>query len=627
MVTFFFVFINYLLYNRLKIKVTSCLMRKLTTNEFVEKAKKVHGDEYDYSLVNYINAQTKVKIICKQHGIFEQKPHNHLNGTKCPLCNRHNWTTESFIKEAIKIHGNKYDYSKTEYKSVREKVCIISRELDRNGNDIGEFWQLPLEHLSGHGCKKEKRGENENKWEDRICPICGKQFHIRKKYQKITCSDECRKKYCEIHKDEINEKKSKTLKDTYSKKTNEDYKKSKEKQEMTCLKKYGVKNFSQTHEGREISRQNMKKMRKKQSELLLQNELIPKYKEICEKDNLELLEFHNRFSCKVKCKKCGNIFTTKTLGYLTEDTTTKRCKICNPMLMVRKKENGIERDVYNFLKQYNLKIYQNYREIISPLELDLFLPDYNIAIEINGIYWHNELFCEKNYHLNKTNLCNKKGVRLIHIFEDEWKNKNEICKSRLLNILGLCQTKIGARKCEVREISNTLSNDFLEENHIQGKTISKYRYGLFYNGELVSVMTFGKLRKNLGNINNKIGVFELIRFCCKKNTNISGGADKLLKYFIKQQNPKEIITYADKRWSDGGLYKKLGFQLTHHTDVNYYYVINGKRVNRYSLRKNILIEKYGCKRDMSEHEFCLKEGWYRIYDCGNTVWKLQTIYR
>lgn len=598
-------------------------MRKLTTNEFIEKARNIHGDIYDYSLVNYINAQTKVKIICKEHGVFEQKPHNHLNGTKCPLCNRHNWNTESFINEAKKIHGDKYDYSKTEYKSVREKVCIISHDLDGHGKEIGEFWQLPLEHLSGHGCKREKRGEKEDKWEDRICPICGKSFHVRKKYEKITCSEECRRKYYEIHKDEIEEKKTSKLKETYQHKTEDELNEIKFRMQETCLKKYGVKHYSQTEKYKTLASENMKKIRKQTSIQQLNDVVIPKYKEICEKDDLELLEFNNRFDCKVKCKKCGNIFTTKTLGYLTDNTTTRRCKICNPMLMVNKKENGIECEIYEFLKLNGIKVYQNYRELIKPLEVDLYLPDYKIAIEIDGIYWHCELYRDKDYHLMKSNLCSEKNVRLIHIFEDEWKNKNEICKSRILNILGLTKTKIGGRKCEIREISNNICNIFLDENHIQGKTVSKYRYGLFYNNELVAAMTFGNLRKNLGN-KSKVGVYELIRFCCKNNVTVIGGADKLLKHFIKQHNPKEIITYADKRWSDGDLYKKLGFNFSHNTNVNYYYVINGKRVNRYSLRKNILIEKYGCDQNMTEREFCLNEGWYRIYDCGNSVWSLQT---
>ena len=400
------------------------------------------------------------------------------------------------------------------------------------------------------------------------------------------------------------------------------FKKAKLKQEKTCFKKYGVKSFSQTEEWRKKASENMKKMRNKKKIEILNNVIIPKYKEICENDNLELLEFNNRFDCKVKCKKCGNIFTTKTLGYLTDKTTSRRCKICNPMLIVSNKENGIECEIYEFLISNDIKVYQNYREIIKPLEVDLYLPDYKIAIEIDGIYWHSELYKDKNYHLTKSNLCSEKNVRLIHIFEDEWKNKKEICKSRILNILGLTKTKIDGKNCTIKEISNNICNMFLEKNHIHGKTVSKYRYGLFYKDELMAVMTFRKLRKKLGN-KNKLEIYELIRFCYKNNVNVIGGADKLLKYFIKQHNPKEIISYVDKRWSDGNLYKKIGFNLIYDTDVNYYYVVNGQRVNRYSLKKSILVEKYGCNPNMSEHEFCLNEGWYRIYDCGNSVWSFQ----
>ena len=143
-------------------------MRKLTTEEFIERAKKVHGVKYDYSKVNYKNAQTKVCIICPDHGEFWVKPHNFLEGGNCPRCIRHEWTTESFIEEAKKVHGEEYDYSKTEYKGTREKVCIISHRKDRHGKEIGEFWQYPLIHLEGGGNSREPRGKKEYKWETRI---------------------------------------------------------------------------------------------------------------------------------------------------------------------------------------------------------------------------------------------------------------------------------------------------------------------------------------------------------------------------------------------------------------------------------------------------------------------------
>lgn len=125
-------------------------MRKLTTEEFVKKAKEIHGDRYDYSKVDYKNSYTKVCIICKEdgHGEFYQTANNHLRGQSCPKClGRTNLTTVEFIKRAKEVHGDKYDYSKVDYKNTKERVCIICSEH-------GEFYKFPNGHLQGQGCPK-----------------------------------------------------------------------------------------------------------------------------------------------------------------------------------------------------------------------------------------------------------------------------------------------------------------------------------------------------------------------------------------------------------------------------------------------------------------------------------------
>ena len=175
---------------------------------------------------------------------------------------------------------------------------------------------------------------------------------------------------------------------------------------------------------------------------------------------------------------------------------------------------------------------QNDKHLIYPYELDIFSPKYNIAIEYDGLYWHNEKNVDMNYHLMKTELCENKGIQLIHIFEDEWTDKQDIVKSRLKSIFGVIDNRIYARKCEIKEVSHNESKLFLEKNHIQGNVNSKYRYGLYYNNELVSLMTFGNMRKSLGS-KTKNECYELLRFCNKLNTSVIGGASKLFKHFIK----------------------------------------------------------------------------------------------
>jgi hypothetical protein len=254
--------------------------------------------------------------------------------------------------------------------------------------------------------------------------------------------------------------------------------------------------------------------------------------------------------------------------------------------------------------------------IISPNQLDIYIPSKKLAIEFNGLYWHNELHVDKNYHLNKTELCEKLGIQLIHIFEDEWLYKEDIVKSRLRNILGLTENKIFGRKCIIKEITPKESKEFLNKNHIQGSVNSKIKLGLYYEGELVSLMSFNHIRNN-SNDNS----YDLVRFCNKLNTNIIGGADKLLKYFINNYKPKQIISYADRRWSQGNLYEKLGFNFIHYSKPNYFYIIGKNRKHKSNFKYKLLV-KQGFDKNKKEHQIMIDRGIYRIYDCGVKKYEL-----
>jgi hypothetical protein len=157
--------------------------------------------------------------------------------------------------------------------------------------------------------------------------------------------------------------------------------------------------------------------------------------------------------------------------------------------------------------------------------------------------------------------------------------------------------------------------DFLDKNHIQGFINSKIRMGLFYNGELVSLMIFGYQRKSMGSI-GKENVYEMLRFCNKLNTSVIGGADKLFKYFVNTYKPVEVISYADRSWSLGDLYFKLGFNLVHKTGPNYYYIVDGIRKHRFNFRKDKLVRE-GFDPCKSEHDIMLERDIFRIYDSGS----------
>lgn len=286
-----------------------------------------------------------------------------------------------------------------------------------------------------------------------------------------------------------------------------------------------------------------------------------------------------------------------------------------------------EKELQRFLEDNNITYIKNSRSIIQG-ELDLFLPDYNIAIEFNGLYYHSygsnnmnskqsDLYYQKNRHIKKTEQCEQKGIKLFHIFENEWIEKKEIWKSIILNSVNKSE-KIFARKCYIKEVDFSSTKEFLNNNHIQGSCQSSIRYGLYYNNELVSIMTFGKLRYS-----KQENTYELIRFCNKKYCTITGAASKLLKYFRTNYPNVKIQSFANRRWSStlSNLYCTLGFELTHSTNPNYFYIKSNKLFSRLIFQKHKL-KKLLTTFDESKTEIQnMIDNKYRIiYDSGNLTY-------
>ena len=234
------------------------------------------------------------------------------------------------------------------------------------------------------------------------------------------------------------------------------------------------------------------------------------------------------------------------------------------------------------------------------------------------MFWHSNKFKKNDYHLNKTEECEKQGIQLLHIFEDEWINKQEIVKSVIKSKLNILENIIYGRKCIVKKVDNELCSNFLNKNHLQGNIGSSVKLGLFYNDELISVMTFGKKRISMGNKVNVDYEYEMYRFCNKINYKIHGGASKLLNYFIKTYQPKSILTFADRRYSNGIFYEKLGFQFQYKTKPNYFYILPGeiKKHYRFKFRKDVLV-KEGYDSLKTEFQIMDECGYLRIYDCGS----------
>jgi hypothetical protein len=332
--------------------------------------------------------------------------------------------------------------------------------------------------------------------------------------------------------------------------------------------------------------------------------------------NIQLLDEFENVTCQVnlKCITCGTLFSS-VLDYVFHGYGL--CPKCFPPHTSRFFANEITNFIIKILP--NETITRDTKKILpSKKELDIYIESKKFAIECDGLYYHcDEMILDKNYHLNKTIECEQLGINLIHIFEDEWFYKKDIVKNRLLNILGVDnKQKIYARKCIIKNISPSEKNTFLEKYHLQGKDNSTVKLGAFYNDELVSVMTF-----SYGNISKgskkEEGVFELNRFCNNYNYRIIGIASKLLFYFIKNYKWKKLFSYADKRWSSGNLYYKLGFYLIKETTPNYWYVKNFNRIHRFNLRKTS-----NDPIDVSEWILRQNEGYRRIWDCGNLKFEI-----
>lgn len=375
------------------------------------------------------------------------------------------------------------------------------------------------------------------------------------------------------------------------------------------------------------------------------DEHLKKYPE----DKLYFLTYFKRKD-KVKCEICGkylNLIDDRHLlkyhgitkdkyielypdAKLISDSTKEKLQYCiqrmNDNENWERNVSVYEKEIIEYIKSLGLECYRD-RKILKGKEIDIFIPEKMVGIEFNGNKWHTEWFGGKTrmYHLSKTLECNEKGVRLIHIFEDEYHFNKEIVLHKLRHILGIADIskKIMGRKCQVEEIGVDIAELFLNANHIQGYVNSTIHLGCFCGGTLVGVMSFKKENKSTD-------LWELTRFATIYDYVCQGIGGKLFKYFVKKYAPQEIKSFADRRWtllSDYNLYTKLGFELNGIIKPDYKYyntkIDKFKRFHKFNFRKQILSKKYGFPLTMTETEMVKKLGYDRIWDCGlfKYIWK------
>lgn len=300
----------------------------------------------------------------------------------------------------------------------------------------------------------------------------------------------------------------------------------------------------------------------------------------------------------------------------TLDSIAEELRVDKKTVSRRFKDHGIElrrypnslpeREIRDILEAEGIKVISNDRDQISPYELDLFMPDHNLAVEYCGLYWHSEINRPSNYHKDKYEECNRKGIRLITIFENEWLSSRDKVINTLLYKLGKCKMEsVYARNCHVREVDTKTKAEFFNVNHIQGDGPSSINYGLFHGERMVACMGFIKRADH----------FILNRYAT--SFKVPGGFLKILRRFEKELNYPEIVTFADLRWSQGQMYYNCEFVLDKEIEPDYYWCKDKVLWHKFNWRHSRMQKKLiDYDSTLTEAENMHNHGFYKIYDCG-----------
>lgn len=554
-------------------------MSKLTTEDFIRKARAKHGDFYSYDKSDYTGAHALLTITCPEHGDFQQRAGDHANvGKGCKLCGVRRsspaaFTVEHFISEARKTHGDFYDYSKVIYTTYKQLVSIVCPVH-------GEFQQRAGQHLRGNGC-----------------PSCrsGNKVSIYRAKTRAERCDEWKVKAATAHGGRYD----------YSR---AEFVNSKITVEIVCPEHGSFFQSPCNHlHGRCACPECA--IISKSSNLLKSSdkwvsEFRAKHGDIY---NYDITENVASATCRIPitCSKHG-VFLQQAYVHLSGHG----CPKCANQVSTP------EGEVYDWLvaELPDSVVLRGKRNVIPPYELDAYIPDKSLALEFNGTYWHCDDLKEKLYHQKKSLMCRERGILLLHIYEYDWSLRREACERLIRGKLGVGERKLNARSLVVAEVGHC--SKFLEENHFQGSVASAVRYGLFDGDNMVALMTFGRSRYN------KSYTWELLRFCVADGTRIRGGASKLFSRFTREHlKPADtVVSFARLDYSAGGVYEAMGFAYDGVCSPDYVWTKQpGVVLRRQSTQKHRLAKLLGnmFDTDKSEAENMKRSGYKRVYSAGN----------
>lgn len=309
-----------------------------------------------------------------------------------------------------------------------------------------------------------------------------------------------------------------------------------------------------------------------------------------------------------RCNLCRTV-QPKTLQAFERGS---RCYKCFPT-----SKSNWELEVFSFVQSLCCDAVSGDRTILSPKEIDVYVPSKKLGIECHGLYWHSEgspkELVDKRSHLEKHRLAVEKQVKLLQIFQDEWRDKRNICESLIRHRLGMSLRRVGARKLRLAVLESDRRRQFFEASHVAGDVPASQAWALLDGDVVLAALSLRPPRQARKYIN----VMEVARFCTAPFINVPGGLQRLLSAvltYVKDRGVTRLLTYVDRRIGDGHGYERSGFMRIGDTGIDYFYTDNFLRYDRF---------KFRAKDGTPEVEVARRAGVSRIYGCGSYVYVKQ----
>lgn len=304
----------------------------------------------------------------------------------------------------------------------------------------------------------------------------------------------------------------------------------------------------------------------------------------------------------VKCRICGET-SSKTL-YMLE--TCPVCHVCNPI------GSKPQLEIFDYVSSLGFTATLSDRKRVPGYELDVYVQSANVAFEMNGLYWHNEEHRPRTYHSTKSRVCRDAGVRVIHIFSDEWQMKRSIIESIIQHSLGVSPAKINARSCSVKVLGTGERRAFFDANHLDGDVRSTFAVGLIYDGKIVSAIS---LRKP---VHAKYsGLLEVARFCSRVGTVVRGALSRLTMLtldYAQSRGIQTLLSYVDTRFGVGRGYENVGWKYVGKTSPRFWWTDNTRRYDRFSCRADR-------NAGLTEMQVASSRGLKKIWGCENLIYQ------